>query len=98
MPLSPFLRNIFKVGVSGQGKRRRLQAPSRHTWEAICTVADHGQVVRNRLRLHPELGYNAGFIAQDLAPAVQLNDPTTHNPLPKTFLGRTTYTLLNPTL
>src|SRR5260370_2767336 len=95
MPLSPFFWNVLKVGVPGQGKRRSLQAPARHSWEAICTVADHGQVVRNGLGLHPELGYNAGFIAQDLAPAVQLNDPCAYNALTEVFVGCTNEHLLH---
>ncbi len=37
---------------------------------------------------HPELGHNAGFIAQDVAPAIELNDPSANNTLTEIFVGR----------
>src|SRR5580693_6451946 len=94
MPLSPVFRNVFQVRVLRQRNRRRLGAPSRHTWEAIGTVAHHGQVVWNRLRLHSEFGHNAGFITQDVAPAVELNHSRTHNTLTEIFVWRTNEHLL----
>src|SRR6266568_5796454 len=87
MPFPPILRNVFKMGILRQGKSRSLDSLSRHTWEAVCAVPDHGQVVRNRLRLHPELGHYTGLIAQDVAPAVQLNDSCAHDTLTEILVG-----------
>ena len=39
--------------------------------------------------LDPELGHNAGFIAQGVAPSVQLNDPCADNTLTEVFVRRT---------
>src|SRR5579863_688869 len=59
------------------------------TWVAICTVSDQSQVVWNRLGLHSELGHHAGFIAQHVTPAVELNDPCAYNALTEIFVRRT---------
>ena len=45
--------------------------------------------------LDPELGHNAGFIAQDVAPSVQLNDPCADNTLTEIFVRRTNEHLLH---
>jgi len=54
--------------------------------QTISAIADYSQIVRNRLRLHPKFGHNAGFIAQCVAPAVQLNDSRAHNTLTEIFV------------
>src|SRR5579863_5953807 len=86
MPLPPILWNVFQVWILRQSKRGCLCAPSRHSREAIRTVADHRQVVRNRLGHHSELGYHASFVAQNVAPAVQLNHPRAHYTLTEIFV------------
>ncbi len=84
-------------GVRGQGTgvSRSFRAPSRQSREAICTVADHGHVVWNRLRPHPKFGDNAGFIAQGIAPAIELNDSCTHNALTEIFVRCTNEHLID---
>src|SRR6476659_4759278 len=86
MPLSPIFWNVFKAGIPRQRKSRRLRAPTRHAGETIGIVADHRQVVRYRLWLHSEFGDHAGFIAQNVAPAVQLNDSRAHHALAEIFI------------
>src|SRR5258707_11224245 len=95
MPYLPILGNIFKVRVLRKGKRGSLCAPARYARETIGTVADHRKVVRNRLRLHSELRDHARFIAQELAPAVQLDYPRSHNTLAEILVGRANQYPLN---
>jgi hypothetical protein len=64
-------------------------APSGDTGEAIGTVAHQSQVVWNGPGLHSELGHDAGLIAQDILPTVQLNDPRAHKALTQIFVRRT---------
>ena len=47
------------------------------------------------MRLHSELGLNAGFIAQDIAAAVQLDHPRAHNALAEVFVRRADQHLLH---
>src|ERR1019366_10330274 len=68
---------------------RSLRAPVGQTGEAIRTVADHSEVVRNRLRLHAEFGYNSGFVAQNVTPAIQLDNSGAHNTLTQILVWRT---------
>src|SRR2546426_8650823 len=86
MPVSPFLRNVLKVVISRKGDGCGFFSPSRHTRKSIGAVAKHGQVVRNRLRLHTELGHHAGLVAQDVAPAVQLNNSRANDALAEIFV------------
>src|SRR5947207_1269531 len=81
MPCSPILGNAFKVRILSQRKSSRLYAPSRQTRVAISSVANHGQVIRNRCRADSELRHNARLIAQDIAPAVELDDSRAGNTL-----------------
>src|SRR5580658_1421451 len=96
MPLSPILRDVFERGILRQSRSGSFLAPSRHTGEAVCAVTDHSQVVRNRLRFDPELSDNAGFIARNIAPAVQLNDACADNTLTEIFIWRTNQHLPHP--
>src|SRR5216684_4723576 len=89
MPFSPILGNAFKVRILRKSKSRSLYAPSRHTREAICGVTDHSQEVRDRLGFHSKLGYDTCLIADDVAPAVQLNDSCAHHALTEILIRRT---------
>src|ERR1039457_2701467 len=86
MPLSPILGNFLKVRILRKRKCRSLLSPSRHTGEAICTVADHRQVIRDRLRFHTKFSDDAGFIPHNVLPAIQLYDSGAYHTLTKIFV------------
>src|SRR3984957_7939138 len=94
MPFSFILRNVLQVRILRQDKGRSLLSPSRQTRESVRTVADHGEVVRNRLRLHSELGHHTGFVADDVLPTIELNDSRTDDALAEIFVGSTNEHLL----
>ncbi len=72
-----------------QGKRRCLRAPSRHPREAIGVVADQGEIVGDRLGFYAEFFDDAGFIAQNIAAAVELHDPISYDALTEIFVWGT---------
>src|ERR1700720_4496294 len=96
MPLSPILRNVLKAGISRQNQSRGFLAPSLHTGKSIGAIAENGQIVWNRLRLYTELGHYAGLVAQDVAPAVQLNNSCPNDALAEIFVRRANDHLPHP--
>src|SRR5258708_791719 len=81
MPCLPIFWDILKVRVLGQRHRGSFCSPARYSGKTVGTVANDCQVVRNRLRPDSEFGDHAGFIAYDLAPAVQLDHSRAHDTL-----------------
>ena len=71
-----------------ESKGRRLRTPSRDTGESVRAIAYHGEIVRNRFRLHSELGDDASLIAHNLLPSVELNDAFADNTLAQIFVRR----------
>ena len=96
MPLSPILWDIFEMKVLRQREGSGLCSPSGQTWITIRAVAYDGQIIGNRLRSHPELGHDAGFIAHNLAPAIALNHSPTDDTLRQILVGRANDYLAHP--
>ncbi len=71
-----------------QDRSRSFRAPPTHARKTIGSIANHRQIVRDRLRPHAKLSNHAGLIAHDVLPAVQLNHPCTHYALTEIFVGR----------
>src|SRR5208283_2406171 len=88
MPFPPILRNVLKTRVMGQDRSRGFLSPSTHARKAVGTVANHRQVIRDGLRSDAKLSDDAGFIAHDILPAVELHDSRAHNALTEIFVRR----------
>src|SRR5205807_1504068 len=102
MPLSPVLWNVLEMRVLRQGESRGFWTPSRHAGEAIGTVADHGQVIGDGLGLNPKFSHHAGFVPNDILPAIELDYSRAYDTLTQVFVWRTNddlrYTVILPGL
>src|SRR5205085_3974251 len=88
MPISPVLWNILQTGVVRKNQSCGLRTPSSQTREAIRGIANHCQIVWNRFGSDSELVDNTGFIAQEVASAIELHDARADNALTEIFVGR----------
>jgi len=95
MPLLPILRHAFQVAAMRQNRCCRFHAPARDPWITVCTVANHRQIIRNRFWSYPELFHHAGFIAHQIALAIELNDSCPDDALAEVFVRCTDENSLN---
>ncbi len=88
MPLHPILRDIFQMGIKRQHRSRALCSPPLHTRKSVRAVPHYPQIIRNRLRLHAELGHHAQLIPKKILSPIQLHHPCAHDALAQIFVWR----------
>src|SRR5437588_11514109 len=86
MPFPPIPGDVLKMRILRKGKRRSLYSPASHARISISTVSDDSQIIRNRLRADSKLGHNTGFVAHNVAPAVELDHASAHHALRQVFV------------
>ena len=94
MPLLPIFRYGFQVFIARKDRGSGLVPPSGQTRKSVGAIADHRQVIGYRLRLHAELGLDAGLVADDVGPAIELNDTCAFNTLAEILIRRANDDLL----
>src|SRR5262249_9636608 len=87
-PIPPVFRNIVQVRVVGENCSSCFFSPRRNSGKAVGTVANQGQVVRNRLRSDTKLLNHALLISYSARPAIQLNNSSSGDALAQIFVGR----------
>src|SRR6185295_9227090 len=86
MPCSRILWDVLEMFVLRKAERRSLWSPARHAGKSIGAVSDYCQVIGNRFGFHAKFFDDARFVANDFAPAVQLNDSRADDALREIFI------------
>ena len=88
VPLAPVRGDGFEMAKLGENGSRRLRAPARQARIAVGRVADQREVVGDRRRRDAELLDDAGLVARDARPAIQLDDARAAHALGEVLVRR----------
>ena len=89
-------RDLLEVAVLGEHGRGRLAAPARQPREAVGTVADEPEIVRDRGRRHAPFLADPGVVVDQVAPAIPQDDAVVADQLGHVLVGRADEDPLDP--